>query len=356
MIGLLGASGYTGRLVARALDRRDVEFLAAGRDPAKIRHATGGLEAVAGVRAVDVTAAGAVEDLCDDADVVVSTVGPYVRLGRPVLRAALAAGCHYLDCAAEQPFLRWAYGTDGEARRAEVTAIPAAAMIGVPGDLLAALAAAELDQPREVHVAYLIGARGIFTSRGTRRTAAELLNRDAFAYVDGRYVRERPAEARRLAWFPRPVGPRHAVGYPGSEALMIPRHLAGVRTVRSYLALPAVLGEVMQAMGSLARFAAVRRLARRLLTAGPAGPSPALRAATRWGCVAEAADESGRVARAWAYGRDIYGLTAEILAAAAERLDDGRDHPRGTLAPAQVLDPAGFLDELASVSDLRWSA
>lgn len=356
-IAVLGATGFTGRLVVDALSATGHDLVLAARDPGRL-DATLDAER----RAVDVTDDPALRALCRDVDVLVTTVGPFERLGRSVLAAAIEERCHYLDSTGEQPFVRWAYdGWDDVARRNGVTAVPAAGFDFVPGDLLAAVAARDLTDPSEVHVTYgVLGAHGILgglvpgLSAGTRETVASMLGRSSLAYVDGHLTEEQVAEARRLAWFPRPLGPRHAAGYPGAEPLSVPRHVPGLDVVRTYLALPTMLAEGVQLAGNAARWEPARRVLSRVVRTQREGPTAEQRHDTRWAVVAEARGAEG-VVRAWANGRDVYGFTAESMAHLAESLASGDVICRGVVAPAMVADPASTLDALAARAGIRWA-
>lgn len=357
VITVLGASGYTGRLLAAALDARGVDFVAAGRERAKVEAAVAGLGHAVDVRTVDVTDRASLDELAGSSDVVATTVGPFTDLGGPVLEAAIAGGCHYLDSTGEQNFIRWALDDQGTAARsAGVTAVPACGLDYLPGDTLASLAARAVGAPvREVHVVYLARGGGIMLSRGTRRTIARMIGEPSVAFVDGEYAEESIGDVRRHAWFPRPVGPRNAAGFPGGEPLFVPRHVPSVRTVRSYLAMPGGLAEGAKLVTTLGRFRPASRIIRSVLTAGPEGPSADDRRRQRWACIAEAVGEDGALARAWAYGRDIYGLTGHAMAAVAERLADGRSQAVGVVSPAEALDAEELLDDLADAADLWWS-
>lgn len=359
-VAVLGASGYTGRLVVAECRRQGLHPRLLGRDADRIRRrlAEDGtrhddLEVVE----VDVTDQRVLAAALVDVDLLLTTVGPFEDLGRPVLDAAIATGTHYVDSTGEQPFIRWAFAErDTAARDAEVVAVPAAGFDFLPGDLLAAVAAGAVGWPDEVHVAYTVPTSGGLlgnASLGTRRTVAGLLGHPGVAFVRGELVEELPGEARRLAWFPRPVGPRHAAGIPGAEPVTVPRHVDGVQTVRTYLALSTWKAELAQMGANLARFAPVRRAVTGWLVRGPEGPSPERRELTRWGCVAEA-EGRGDVARAWAYGHDVYGLTAVTMVAVGQTILQDGPTP-GVRSPAMLTAPDVLLDRLADRCDLRWS-
>jgi short subunit dehydrogenase-like uncharacterized protein len=309
---------------------------------------------------VDVDDQMAVTGLVADADLLLTTVGPFDQLGRGVLAASIENDTHYVDSTGEQSFIRWAFDRWGEVARARgVSVVPAAAFDYVPGDLLGHAAASALEGATELHVAYLVSAPGgLFNvgSAGTRRTAGGLLGTTVVSVVDGTLREETYLSERRLAWFPRPVGPHHAAGTGGSEPFTIPRHVSGLLTVRSYTAIPTWQAEGAQLIGAAAdRLPGARRLLQRALSAGPEGPSERSRTAAKMACVAEAATPGAepRVARAWMSGRDIYGFTATSMVLLAERILDG-EPAAGVIAPAEVDAPAALLDELASRADLQW--
>ena len=104
-IVVFGATGYTGGLTARALVAQGVRPVLAGRDRAALERLAdelGGLE-TAWANADEPRS---VRALVERDDVLVTTVGPFVRYGYAALDAAVDAGAHYLDCAGEHTFVR----------------------------------------------------------------------------------------------------------------------------------------------------------------------------------------------------------------------------------------------------------
>ena len=89
-------------------------------------------------------------------------------------------------------------------------------------------------------------------------------------------------------------------------------------------------------------FAPLAGLAGRI--GGP--PSAAQRKKWRWTVVAEARSGTS-VGRATLSGADVYGLTASLVAHAAEALRAGEARGAGTLAPAEAFDVHTFLPRLA---------
>lgn len=105
---IYGASGYTGKHLAWKLAARGIPFIAAGRNKQRLEDQLKALpelkDAKYEVVAVEHTEE-ALTKLLTGKLVVHNLVGPYMQLGKPVLHAALAAGCHYLDCTGEQDWM-----------------------------------------------------------------------------------------------------------------------------------------------------------------------------------------------------------------------------------------------------------
>ncbi len=290
-------------------------------------------------------------------EVVVAATGGDLPATRSAIRAAASAGVHVVDVDREVGSLRWLHETAAsEGAVSGVLMVGAAGVRFAVGDLLAALAAGHVADPTDVHVAYTGGGGRRLPTPGERRAAVAALGVPGTALVAHRRVEEHPGEARRLAWFPRPVGPAHAAAVPGGEVYTVPLHLPGLATIRTYEALPGWRAELLQARSNLARTRwGHRMLARRLQRPGGAA-GPATRAAQRWGCVAELAGDV-ELGRAWAYGHDPVATTAAIATELALRLEATGRVPGagGVRAPAQITDPAVLLDAVAERTDLRWS-
>lgn len=299
-----------------------------------------------------VTVARSVHERRADTDVVVVATSSPAALDAAV--AAAEGGSWHLVMAATDPATvrRVCLARDADARAVGRRIVPAAGPSGFTGDLVGAVASDGLLVADEVHVAYALPGAGGPLPRvpaHLRRRLAGRLQEPAIAYVDGRHRDEATGQERRLAWFPRPLGPRHVVGIPAPEPLTLPLGRPGVATVRTYLAMPTWQAEGLQLAAATARW----RPARRVLQTVAGWPPRGHPSGTRWGCVAEARRGDDLV-RAWAYGSDLVGLAAATLSLTAERvLDDSL--PAGVLSAAQLGAPGDLLDELSARSDTRWA-
>ncbi|HYQ69847.1 saccharopine dehydrogenase family protein [Actinophytocola sp.] len=315
-IAVYGASGFTGRLVVAELAHRGIGAVLVGRDAerlqrvadAEVRQAP--LEHAALVRAFRGCAA------------VINCAGPFSLLGEPVLRAADAASCHYVDIAGEQTYLARLFEGPGP----DVSAVPGVNDDGLPSDLLAHLVAGRVGSVRELVIGLDLVRGGGAPSRGTLRSA--LANLDTFTagglgYADGRWDPDLPARRTTMAFLGAAVP---VVKFPLPAVVTVPHHVAAGRV------------EGVARPELVAGFAGVTP---ELVEQLPEGPAESHRRAGRWIIAVEAVGDEGR-ARGVVHGADTYGTTAVTAVEAARRLVADGAAP-GLLAPAQAFDAADFL-------------
>ena len=352
---VIGATGFTGRLIAHALATGQESFMLASRSTEKLDALAD--ETLSGstrvsLQQVDVIDPQSLRELIRPGDAVINCAGPFTELGEPVVRACVEVGAHYLDTTGEQPFMRAMHQRyDRSAREAGVSVVNGMAFEYALGDAAVALAARSLQQPlRSVDVIYAWA--GTASSVGTRRTSLRIVGRKGWVLEDGRW-RKRPQAARRRTVRLASGRTLSAVLFGSGEVVTVPRHL-DVETVRGWL----VMGRRTARLAPLLAPAlpwlvpAIRPLIERLATRAP-DPSPADRAASPFTIRVELEDREGVRRSAEVSGRDPYGLTAAIAAAGADRVREP-DVPRGVVTPAQLVEPERFLASLRPLG-LEWN-
>lgn len=338
---VFGATGYTGRRTARALVERGLRPVLAGRDLERLEDLGdalgGGLEVVR----ADSSDPASLSALVSRDDVVISTVGPFLRRGRPAVDAVMAAGATYLDSSGEPPFIRAVYERAApRAVRTGATLIPAFGFDYVPGNLAGALALNGTDATR-VDVGYFVSGdlmRG--ASRGTRASVVGMLLEAPFGFRDGHITGDVPARPVELD-----VDGQRRAAMPlgGSEHFGLPRAHPGLREVNAGLGTlsggPGGSGPAAQVGALIGRVPGARALVGAVsdLMAGrpddPERDRPALTAQV----VAVAKDAGGRtVGEAALRVHDVYDFTARALAWAAERALSAELAP-GALAPVEAF-------------------
>jgi len=222
----------------------------------------------------------------------------------------------------------------GPAERAGAALLPAMGYDYVPGQLAAALALEEAgDAAVRVDVGYY--AFGMGSSAGTRESSVGIMLEPGHAFRDGRLERVRMGDRRRT--FTVRGKEREAISLGGSEHLTLPSSYPQLREINTYLGWFGPLSRPLQA-ASLAGSLAVRVPGMRsvLQAAGDRvagmGGTPEPGSGVSW-VAAEALDAGGaRLAEVHLSGPEPYGLTADIVAWAAQRAVEGA----GALGPVHA--------------------
>lgn len=348
MIVLFGATGYTGRLVARALVRAGARPLLAGRDAGRLGRLSaelGGLDtAVADARGP------ALRSLLTAGDVLVTTVGPFLQVGDAALGAAVEAGATYLDSTGEPPFVRRVFTSEHEhAVASGARLLTAFGYDYVPGNLAGALALQEAGPAAtRMDVGYFVTGRAA-ASTGTVASGAGLLLEPGFAWRGGRLVPRRNAASVRSFQVQRRS--REGVSIAGSEHLTLPRLAPGLREVNVYLGWFGPASRLVQA-GALVGGVAGRlpfadrvtgAVAANLARRSGSGPDDAARARSGSAVVAVAYGSGGEsLAEVHLTGPNPYDLTGNLLAWGATHAAEHGVHGTGALGPVDAFGLEGL--------------
>ena len=338
---LFGATGFTGSLTAAYLAEHGPAGLRwglAGRDLTKLGDVRDrlvarfgeGAAAIELIRA-DVTDQASIDAVAARTRVVITTVGPYLEYGEPVVRACAEAGTDYVDLTGEPEFVDEMYVRyHAVAQRSGARIVHACGFDSIPHDLGALFTAKQLDASGPVRMRGVVRASGL-ASGGTFHSALGQFSRAG---------RMRAASAARKQVEPRPQGRRaRAVGgrptrdpdlgywllpLPTIDPMIVARsarelpaygsdftysHYAGTKTLRY------AVGGAAAAIGLVAA-AQVGPVRRWLGAKVPQGQGPdEARRAKSWFRVDFVAEGDGRTVRTRVSGGDPgYGETAKMLA------------------------------------------
>jgi short subunit dehydrogenase-like uncharacterized protein len=253
---IYGANGYTGELVAREAIRRGHRPVLAARDGAKLEPLTRELDLPSRVFHLDEAS----KHLHDIA-AVVHCAGPFSRTSRPMVRACLDTGTHYLDITGEISVFEAVFRKHDDAVKASVSLIPGAGFDVVPTDCLAAKLARAVPDATELMLAFY--ARGGEISQGTRRTMIEGLPHGGAVRRDGKIVRVPAAWHSRE--IPFSIGNRWAVTIPWGDVSTAFRTTA-IPNIRVYSAAPRRSIRILRAVRpflGIFRIGMLRRLVER---------------------------------------------------------------------------------------------
>jgi short subunit dehydrogenase-like uncharacterized protein len=349
-IVLLGATGYTGRLIAELLAKEATETILAGRSPdalAALADELGGSCTTAVVRLDEPRT---LQTLLEPGDVLVTTVGPFIRVGDVALDAAIKRGAHYVDTTGEAPFVRRVFERPS-ARTATGALVTAMGFNYAPGNLAGALAmeqaAGSPSGPVDaLEIGYFLTGPGRGElSKGTVASAAGVLMAPGFGWRGGELVTERCGARTRVWQVAGRSVPSMTLG--SSEAITLPQAYPELDVVDVY---QGGLGAATPVVAQVGRFASVPGATRIVdalnglaVNLSPSGPDAASRARAGTHVIAVAYSRAGHVlSRVTLRGPSVYDVTAELTAWAAQRAAGGEVHDSGPLGPIQAFG----LDEL----------
>ena len=342
-IVVLGATGYTGRLTAERLIAHGARPVLAGRSAERLDALAGALGGGLETAVADIGRPETLQGLVARGDVLVTTVGPFARWGRPAVRAAIDAGARYLDSTGEPPFIRSIFTEwDAPARTAGATLLTAMGYDFVPGALAAALALREAGEEEAVRVDvgyYALGGGPSSMSRGTRASIAGIALAPSFAFRSGAIRTVRSAE--RMRAFDVKGKARPAVSVGGAEHFTLPAAFGHLREVNAYLGWFGPLTKAV-ALSTLAT-SAVQRVpgaravmqgaGERLMALTPSRSEASTGSSTSFIAAEAYAADGTRLESVRLTGADGYAFTAGFLAWAARHSVTGA----GALSPVTAF-------------------
>jgi short subunit dehydrogenase-like uncharacterized protein len=335
---IYGATGYTGRLIAREAARQGLSPILAGRNALAIETLGKQLGLPARVLLLDHPAAVAAN--LSDVALVLNCAGPFIRTAEPLLHACLSNHVHYLDISGEIATLERAQELDSQAVVAGIVICSGVGFDVIPTDCVAAMLKEALPEATELALGFESTQR---LSPGTAKTMIEHLAEGGKVRRDGRI------ESVPFGYGVRRIDFGHGEG----RAMAIPWgdvstafYTTGIPNITVYTRVTERqlwLAEILNAFRILFRSRTIRGYAQRRIEARVKGPSQATRdAGTTW-VWGEARDRDGVTKTIRLTAPDAYALTVSGAIGAVRRV---LEHPitGGSTTPARLLGSRYVLD------------
>jgi short subunit dehydrogenase-like uncharacterized protein len=363
-IVLFGATGFTGALTAEYLAAHapaETRWALAGRSQSKledVRRRLGAGAADLPLLRADAGDPESLRSVAESTRVVISTVGPYIRYGEPLVAACASAGTDYVDLTGEPEFVdrMWLRYHD-QAVSSGARLVHSCGFDSIPYDLGALFTVQHLPESAPIALEGFVRVGGTF-SGGTYQSTIEILGRlrQGAAVARERRGREpRPADrqVKGVAGTPHhdDFGGGWAMPFPTIDPQTVLRSARALErygpefTYSHYLvvkSLPVLVGLVGGAAGvaALAQLPPTRRMLLKLKSSG-SGPSPEERERS-WFRVRLTGRSNGEEVRTQVSGGDPgYDETSKMLAESALCLAfDDLPEGGGQLTPAVAMGDA----------------
>lgn len=366
---IVGGAGDMGKVACAtvAADDSVTALVVADRDGARATEVAERLGGKASAVTLDITDAESLKGALANADIVLNTVGPFYRFGRPVLEAAIDAGVHYVDINDD-----WEPTVDMLTLHDAAVAAGVIAVVGMgasPGisNLLASAAAASLDDVETLYTGWPAGVgipsspEGIAAARGSAALEHWIhnLSMPIRVWRDGDYREVDALEELTVTYPGIGAGTVWTCGHP--EPITLPRTFPGIRESLNLMTGRPGLINVARALGEQVRSGAmtVAEAGDALLEApGRRGPEAGNRAPFPdvW-ALAKGTKDGQRV---------TVGVTTDVLpdgrmgemtsiplAVCASMIAGGEVTTPGVHAPEAVIDPEAFFDRLSAYAGDR---
>ena len=356
---LFGATGFTGALTAEYLAKNaaaDLTWALAGRNQTKLEAIRSKLGVEVDLLLADVEDPASLKTVAESTRILVTTVGPYVRYGEPLVAACANAGTDYLDLTGESEFVDRMYvAYHAKAVETGARLIHCCGFDSIPYDLGVQYTVEQLPTNVPIKVEGLIRAGGkpsggtLHTaitafSRGKQNLDAHRARRRAQPRPEGRSVKLVTGRIHRIQGFwavPLPTVDPQIVA---NSAVLLDEygpdfrysHYAAVKR------LPMVAGGIA-GVGLLAVAAQIPPARNALLNKIKAGEGPSEERRAKSWFKARFVGEGGgkRVVTEVAGGDPGYGETAKMLSECALSLAlDNLPETSGQVTTAAAMGPA----------------
>lgn len=183
---LYGANGYTGKLIIQAALEKGLKPVIAGRNEEQIRSLARDYNLQYTV--FDLSNEQLIMEAIKGFPLVLHAAGPFKFTAKPMIKACIKAGVHYLDITGEISVFEYGKKMNEAAKQANMMIMSGVGFDVVPTDCLALFLAKNL--PGATHLQLAFATLGGFLSHGTAATMNEGLGEGGVVRINGNLVKK----------------------------------------------------------------------------------------------------------------------------------------------------------------------
>jgi len=190
---LYGANGFSGKLILKEAQKQGVELVIAGRNKKEIKKASDEFNFPYRIASLDNDLE--INDMLKDIDCLFNAAGPFSQTTKPLIKACIAMGIHYVDLSGEIDDYIAVHSHNKTAIENNVMLLPGVGFDIVPTDCLGLYTSKKIKDPSELNF-YIKGFDDI--SSGTATTAIEAIGKGIRFRKDGKIVRAKKTETVKI--------------------------------------------------------------------------------------------------------------------------------------------------------------
>jgi len=330
---IYGSYGYTGRLISElsADFGEEINVVLSGRDGEKLKSQAEELNL--DYVAADLTDPLQMDNLLNNAELVIHCAGPFRDTWKNMLDACIRNRCHYLDITGEIEVFESIKTRSEEIAEGKIMAMPGTGFDVVPTDCMALFLKKKLPDANELELAFMSPGGGV--SHGTAQTMVENLGRGGAVRTRGKIKPVPAAYKTREIDFGK--GVKSTASIPWGD-VSTAHFTTGIENITVYTAMkPSAIRWIKLSnwIAPLLRLSPVRSLLKKWISKKVTGPDQKSRdtgISIVWG---EAKNRKGDVLRAHCITPEGYKLTALTALHIAKKANAGNWKP-GYQTPASV--------------------
>ncbi len=329
---IYGATGYTGKLMARMAKEQGLNPILSGRNAKKLKEVAEplGFE----YKVVDLAEKELLDRSLQDMTCVLHIAGPFSTTSRPMLEACIRKGVHYLDITGEIDVLEACANRDRDAQKRGIMVMPGVGFDVVPSDCMAAYVKEHL--PDSTTLTLAIGGLNS-ASRGTAKSAIEGIGRGTRARRNGRIVSLEDTPVREID-FGR--GPKRSIAMSWGD-VSTAYHTTGIPNITVFFEANPKIEPLVKMSGFMKWLLAIepaQALLKAFIDLQPEGPTDAERQSSSAYIYAETENDQGDRRSALLRTPEGYTLTCMTGLEIVRRVLDGQA-VSGFQTPAKLFGP-----------------
>jgi short subunit dehydrogenase-like uncharacterized protein len=337
---LLGAYGYTGRLITKKLIGQKITFTACGRNLEKLQKLKTDLKEEFSITEVDTLNINSVKSILGQYDIVINTVGPFSQFSREVIRLSAEIGKTYLDITGEQAFVKESWELLNDiAIKNKATIICSCSFESAIADFAASQICDSVTKYSEISSYYEI--KDTKPSPGTRLTMQIAVSQKTFINENSQMTSKKPLEVISIIGNEDEKLKAHFIPYP--EVFFYSKEYQ-VKNCGTYFVMSDIQAAFLKR--AISTEINISEIINKQKASGYEGPDEAARQKQLFSVWVKAIEEAGETKTIKLSGTDMYGLTAEIIAKGIKHLLSSKSVKPGFLSFAQAFGNAPFVKNL----------
>lgn len=345
-IVVLGATAYTGLLIAKLLKEADIDFHIAGRNISCLLELQIELRISHPPLICDLNKPEDIDSLLDKTDILINSVGPFNLYGNTLISKVAKSGITYLDITGEQEFVKQSFDTLGE------TAIENGSLLihscSFESCLVDALAHLVLDKNDDYeNIFSFYRFEKSRPSPGTRFTMQLAKHFPSYQVKNNKLLASKPLQNGISLNYES--GKAETLGFvPYPEVIFFDNRFK-VQNCSSYIYLDKE--EMKLSYHSAAK--PIEQILEKQKNRKIKGPSKEERSRQEFSIILFSKTLKGQQ-KSWELkGKDMYQLSAQIILLFTKHLSENEPILNGVVAPSDIISGEVLFNELKSSSDIK---